>query len=833
MPNSALGPWDRPTPSRYALQRDGVIELLDRGAEDPLTIVRAPAGAGKTTTLLQWIEHQQVSDVIWVNALRIAGDTREQRATALWEYLRALPTLPGSGRRTIIIDDAMRGLGEYLDPLIVESARMPGGPRWMLLTRVLSRIEEHRGINNLDTTLLGPEDLQLSADECASYLAGSSLAEHQLEISELTGRSAWLLRTAKDFALKDTGEPETLLERTLQVVLRDAMLRVDDCELGEAEEELLLRLSLLPAFGPAAAAYLNVGADAEGLLTVLEEAGLSVRTCGGLGEAYEFVHAIREGLRRRHQALPVQTRRVAEALAARFALEHDDSATALELSVRAGDYDLCSRVLLRDADAILHGSLGAVAMRWLPLVPLGEMAKYPLLAGALGLLYNVAGIHRLRSRELLILAAADVPTTEQPCADDEFLMDAVRSIALRVGGIGDRGRRSAQLALQRYEKMEPRERDGIGGAEELLLAQLGVSLHLAGLRDLAHTAAALASSAAQQREQVAGHHGYSTAFVGYLHAFEGDMAAASAALQGLKAGFWEHPTAPAYLTSPYRLARAIIALEQAHWDEARRYLDLLRDQLATSEFWPVMRYSSGILAIVSGNAASYQAQLELALSRETELPPIGAVGEAFTSAALAWLHLANGDQHRALEALDGAGDSTEVSLLRARIELARNRPDSALILLDRCVVITPRERLNSAILRLAAQLSLGHTKPARTQLEVVLGLSAASGLRLGLLTLPEPDLRRVREFYTISGADPGLAPDYRSPIPGDLASVRLTEREQAILHELVSQGNAAMIAERQFVSVNTVKSQLRSIYRKLGVTGRAAALDRARHHGLI
>lgn len=832
MPNSSLGPWDRPTPSRYALQRDGVIELLDRGANDPLTIVRAPAGAGKTTTLLQWIEHHQASDVIWVNALRVPGDTRKQRAKALWEYLRTLPTMPGSGRRTIIIDDAMRGLGEYLDPLIVESARMPEGPRWMLLTRVLSRIEEHRGINNLDITLLGPEDLQLSADECASYLAGSSLAEHQLEISVLTGRSAWLLRTAKDYALNDTGEPETLLERTLQAVLRDAMLRVDDCELGEAEEELLLRLSLLPAFGPAAAAYLNVGADAEGLLTVLEEAGLSMRKCVGLGEEYEFVHAIREGLRRRHQALPVQSRRVAESLAARFALAHEDSATALELSVRAGDYDLCSRVLLRNADAILHGSLGAVAMHWLPLVPLGEMAKYPLLAGALGLLYNVAGIHRLRSRELLVMAAADVPATEQPCADDDFLMDAVRSIALRVGGIGDRGRRSAQLALQRYEDMAPWERDGIGGAEELLLAQLGISLHLAGLRDLAHTAAALASSAAQQREQVAGH-GYSTAFVAYLHAFEGDMAAASAALQGLEAGFWEDPTAPAYLTSPYRLARAIIALEQAHWDEARRYLDLLRDQLATSEFWPVMRYSSGILAIVSGNAASYQAQLELALSRETELPPIGAVGEAFTSATLAWLHLANGDQHRALAALDGVGDAAEVSLLRARIELARNRPDSALMLLDRCLVITPRERLNSAILTLAAQLSLGHTKLARTQLEVVLGLSAASGLRLGLLTLPEPDLRRVRDFFTSSGADHGLAPDYRSPIPGDLASVRLTEREQAILHELVSQGNAAMIAERQFVSVNTVKSQLRSIYRKLGVTGRAAALDRARHHGLI
>jgi len=41
------------------------------------------------------------------------------------------------------------------------------------------------------------------------------------------------------------------------------------------------------------------------------------------------------------------------------------------------------------------------------------------------------------------------------------------------------------------------------------------------------------------------------------------------------------------------------------------------------------------------------------------------------------------------------------------------------------------------------------------------------------------------------------------------------------------------IAERLYVSINTVKSQARSIYRKLGVTSRAEAVTAARGAGLV
>jgi LuxR family maltose regulon positive regulatory protein len=62
---------------------------------------------------------------------------------------------------------------------------------------------------------------------------------------------------------------------------------------------------------------------------------------------------------------------------------------------------------------------------------------------------------------------------------------------------------------------------------------------------------------------------------------------------------------------------------------------------------------------------------------------------------------------------------------------------------------------------------------------------------------------------------------------------RLTAREQALLAELPSMRTAEEIAHTMFVSVNTVKTHLRGIYRKLGVSHRRDAITVARQRGLL
>lgn len=66
-----------------------------------------------------------------------------------------------------------------------------------------------------------------------------------------------------------------------------------------------------------------------------------------------------------------------------------------------------------------------------------------------------------------------------------------------------------------------------------------------------------------------------------------------------------------------------------------------------------------------------------------------------------------------------------------------------------------------------------------------------------------------------------------------LVSEQLTERELIVLRYLPTMLKAAEIAADLFVSVNTVKSHHRSIYRKFAVTSRRAAVDRARDLNLL
>ena len=60
----------------------------------------------------------------------------------------------------------------------------------------------------------------------------------------------------------------------------------------------------------------------------------------------------------------------------------------------------------------------------------------------------------------------------------------------------------------------------------------------------------------------------------------------------------------------------------------------------------------------------------------------------------------------------------------------------------------------------------------------------------------------------------------------------LTERELAVLRYLPSRLSQREIASELYVSLNTVKTHCKAIYRKLGVDGRKAAVHAARQLGL-
>ncbi len=73
-----------------------------------------------------------------------------------------------------------------------------------------------------------------------------------------------------------------------------------------------------------------------------------------------------------------------------------------------------------------------------------------------------------------------------------------------------------------------------------------------------------------------------------------------------------------------------------------------------------------------------------------------------------------------------------------------------------------------------------------------------------------------------------------SPRPGiRSADEKLTARELRVLRLLTSDLSERDIGQELYVSHNTVHSHVRSIYRKLGVSSRAHALQRTRELRLL
>jgi LuxR family maltose regulon positive regulatory protein len=79
-------------------------------------------------------------------------------------------------------------------------------------------------------------------------------------------------------------------------------------------------------------------------------------------------------------------------------------------------------------------------------------------------------------------------------------------------------------------------------------------------------------------------------------------------------------------------------------------------------------------------------------------------------------------------------------------------------------------------------------------------------------------------------AEEGLGP---APPPRVAPVEPLTERELTVLRLLPTQLRTPEIARELSVSVNTIRSQVQAIYRKLQVSSRAEAVTRARQLDLL
>ncbi|MDP5227507.1 MULTISPECIES: LuxR family transcriptional regulator [Arthrobacter] len=138
-----------------------------------------------------------------------------------------------------------------------------------------------------------------------------------------------------------------------------------------------------------------------------------------------------------------------------------------------------------------------------------------------------------------------------------------------------------------------------------------------------------------------------------------------------------------------------------------------------------------------------------------------------------------------------------------------------------------RRRVVTLVLSAGVQLALGRERAAGEHYRDARALIEAEGLRSSYGALTAAEHRRLLE---LTGLEPpaSMPPFRRQPSGLD----RLSRREREILGALVTDDRLSEIAASHFISLNTLKTTLKGIYRKLDVQNRRQAAEVAVHAGL-
>jgi LuxR family maltose regulon positive regulatory protein len=184
------------------------------------------------------------------------------------------------------------------------------------------------------------------------------------------------------------------------------------------------------------------------------------------------------------------------------------------------------------------------------------------------------------------------------------------------------------------------------------------------------------------------------------------------------------------------------------------------------------------------------------------------------------------------------GETGETLLLKAWIETARGRHEAARtivapVLASHLPVLLRHTVVEAHLLDAEAALQADDREAGRVALEIALATAESLGAARPF-ALAGPLTQQLLSARAALHRDPFAAQvaAARAAVASQPAAL-LSDRELAVLALLPSLLSAREIAEEFTVSVNTVKSHIRSIYAKLGVSSRREAVLGAHDRGLM
>ncbi|TDC71950.1 helix-turn-helix transcriptional regulator, partial [Micromonospora sp. KC606] len=715
-----------------------------------------------------------------------------------------------------------------------------------------------------ELTEIGPQELAFTVDEVADLLVAHGTPLPSAAVSRLRERTGGWPAGLRFAALVAHGHPDP--ERWADRFGGDqpevaAYLRAEVLGgLPPPTRELLRRTAISPAVRADLADALTDRGDGGQLLAELARDGGFLHADGSDPPWYRPHPLLADLLRDELAGLDEPDRRDLHRRATGWYADQDRPAEALRHALAGGEWDRATELLLTGWPELVPYDREAPAGPPPPPPPAEAVRRDPELALACAAERAYAGDAETAADRLhdAVAAAGSLPTPRR----DRFrrLATAVELTLARIAGDHREVRAVAARLLTTVTPGGPAGRS-VGAptpdprtraAEDPdVRAVAGAALGLADLAegDLRAAAARLAGAYDAARETGRPRTVLvCAARLALLHALAGQLRAAEraarAALEMPPCQGWSSRVECGYA----HLALALVALYRDQPEEATARLALTGPAAGEPTAWVAATLCRAALLRDAGQAA---AATQLVTGARTEGRPDGGLGDRLL-ALEADLRGEQGDVDTARGLLaDRAREpdpAPPLAVALARVELRAGDVRAAGYALPQwdgpAAGTWPLPvRLAAGVLDAVLARRAGDDRRAGRLLERVLDLAAPEGHRR-VFTRAEPAVRDLLAAHLDSGTAhwPIVSdlvrgaeePAERGPTGAARAlDEPLTERELTILRYLQSILSNVEIATELSLSVNTVKTHVRNIYRKLDATRRREAVRRARELRLI
>ncbi|BDI21390.1 helix-turn-helix transcriptional regulator [Herbiconiux sp. L3-i23] len=300
--------------------------------------------------------------------------------------------------------------------------------------------------------------------------------------------------------------------------------------------------------------------------------------------------------------------------------------------------------------------------------------------------------------------------------------------------------------------------------------------------------------------------------------------------------------------SAYPLLLAEILIASARLDPRRlRSIAEEIDAVSDEDPWTTTAMGARAMAALCEADAPSAVPLLLSVIGDVKAGETLALVRGFCLGIYADLLLTAGEARRALSLLESVPSPSEhvlcYDMQRAAAHLLLEDPRAALMVTDDCIRMGPKHCLRTTppilLRRAIAHARLGDPRRSDETFAVAARMLVESESLTPLLTLPADQLEPLLAgLGRSSGEGRVVELDLRrrlSRIPAVDATrsrlPRLTPREEILVRRLRGGAALAGIAADLHVSLNTVKTQLRTVYRKLGVSSREDAVSRLERAG--